>query len=97
MGSAFAVVRKVFADEPVVDALSELGRWLESFHPHSWLELDYAGVATLLGDELEEDTSSAEVAEAVRALSRGDVADATAAYERLVERWRSLRMVEHAN
>jgi hypothetical protein len=97
MGAAFAVVRKAFADEPLVDTLSELGRWLESFHPHSWLELDYAGVATLLGADLEQDTSCSEVAEAVRALSRGDVADATAAYERLVERWRHLRMIEHAN
>jgi hypothetical protein len=97
MGSAFAVVRRVFAEEPIVEALSELGRWLESFHPHSLLELDYAGVATLLGDDLETDTSCSEVAEAVRALSRGDVADATAAYERLVERWRHLRMAEHAN
>jgi hypothetical protein len=97
MGSAFAVVRRAFADEPIVDVLSELGTWLESFHPHSWIELDYAGVAWLLGDDLQDDRSCTDVAEAVRALSRGDVADATAAYDRVVERWRRVRLREHAN
>lgn len=97
MSSAFAVVRRTFADEPIVEVLSELGSWLESFHPHSWIELDYAGVALLLGDDLAHDRSSADVSEAVRALSRGDVADATAAYERVVQRWRQVRMAEHAN
>lgn len=97
MGAAFAVVRRVFSDEPIVEVLSELGSWLESFHPHSWLELDYAGVAMLLGEDLEEDRSCADVADAVAALSRGDVADATAAYERVIERWRRVRMAEHAN
>ncbi|HEX2175127.1 MAG TPA: hypothetical protein VHG70_04385 [Nocardioidaceae bacterium] len=97
LGSAFAVIRRAFADEPVADVVSELGRWVESFHPHSWIELDYAGVARLLGDDLDGDRSCAEVAEAVQKLSRGDVADATASYERLVERWRRVRMAEHAN
>lgn len=96
MGSAFSVVRRTFADEPIVDVLSELGSWLESFHPHSWLELDFAGVAMLL-DDVDDDQSCADVAHAVSALSRGDIADATAAYERVIERWRRVRMVEHAN
>lgn len=97
MSGAFAVVRRSFADEPIVDMLNELGSWLESFHPHSWLELDYAGVGSLLGEELENDGSCTDVSHAVTALSRGDVADATAAYERVVERWRMVRMTEHAN
>lgn len=97
MGASFAVVRRAFADEPIVDVLSELGTWLETFHPHSWLELDYAGVGRLLGDGLHDDPSCTDVADAVAALSRGDVADATAAYERVVEWWRSVRMSEHAN
>jgi hypothetical protein len=97
MGNAFAVVRRAFPDEPVVDVLTDLGSWLESFHPHSWVELDYAGVATLLGDRLEQDRSCADISHAVSALSCGDVADATAAYERVIERWRRVRMAEHAN
>ena len=97
MGNAFAVVRRAFPDEPIVDVLTELGSWLESFHPHSWIELDYAGVATLLGDRLEQDASCSDVSHAVTALSRGDVADATSAYERVIERWRKVRMAEHAN
>lgn len=97
MGSALAAVQGAFGDEPIAEVLAELESWLESFHPQSWLEVDYAGVATLLGDQLSDDRSCADVAHAVRALSRGDVADATAAYERVVERWRCVRMNEHAN
>lgn len=97
MGHAFSLVRRAFADEPIVEVLTELGSWLESFHPHSWVELDYAGVAGLLGDQLDEDRSCADVSHAVTALSRGDLADATAAYERVIERWRRVRMSEHAN
>ena len=33
----------------VVAEVGELGRWLEEFHSRSWLELDYAGLARLLG------------------------------------------------
>ena len=42
----------------VVDELEDLGRWLEEFHARSWVELDYAGLARLLGPEVvAEDTS----------------------------------------
>ncbi|MGH3356467.1 MAG: hypothetical protein ACRDOJ_11265 [Nocardioidaceae bacterium] len=97
IANAFAVVRRAFEDEPIVDVLADLGTWLESFHPHSRIELDYAGVAQLLGDRMEEDVSCADVSQAVAALSRGDVTDATACYERVIERWRRVRMAEHAN
>ena len=32
-------------------ALEEIGRWLEEFHPHSLVELDYGGVVQLLDEE----------------------------------------------
>ena len=43
----------------VVDELEDLGRWLEEFHPRSWVELDYGGLVRLLGPEVvAEDTSA---------------------------------------
>jgi hypothetical protein len=97
MGTAFAAIRRAVADEPIVDVVSDLGRWVEAFHPHSWIEVDYAGVAQLLGEGVHDDPSCTDVSEAVQALSRGDVTDATAAYDRLLARWRRVRMAEHAN
>ena len=50
------------------------GRWLEHFHPHSAVELDYGGLVQLLDDEeLEADTSAADVNAIVDALEREDV------------------------
>ena len=57
----------------IADELEELGRWLEEFHARSWVELDYAGLARLLGPEVvAADTSVADVAAAVAALAAGD-------------------------
>ena len=47
-GAAHAADR-TWATSTGVDELEELGRWLEEFHARSWLELDYAGLARLLG------------------------------------------------
>ena len=48
---------------------SEIGCWLEEFHPHSLVELDYGGLVHLLDDEaLRADQSVAEVSAAVSAL-----------------------------
>jgi hypothetical protein len=95
---ALAVVRRAFADGPAVDALEELARWLEEFHPHSLVELDYGGLVHLVDDEtLSEDASVAQVAESLEMLSAGDVESASAAYGEVVERWRRLAALEHAN
>ncbi|MPZ60279.1 MAG: hypothetical protein GEU93_03065 [Propionibacteriales bacterium] len=93
---AHSVVRRSFEEDPISDLIAELGGWLESFHPHSRVELDYAGLARLLGD-LEEDTSPEDVAAAVSALAAGQVQEATSAYERVVTRWQAVRMSEYAN
>jgi hypothetical protein len=95
---ALAVVRRAFADGPAVDALEELARWLEDFHPHSLVELDYGGLVHLLDDEtLSEDTSVAQIAESLESLANGDVEAASAAYAQVLERWRRLAALEHAN
>lgn len=95
---ALSVVRRAFADGPAVDALEELARWLEDFHPHSLVELDYGGLVHLLDDEtLSEDSSVAQIAESLERLSTGDIEAASAAYERVLERWRRVAALEHAN
>jgi hypothetical protein len=82
----------------VAAELEELGRWLEEFHARSWVELDYAGLARLLGpDVLAGDTSVADVAASVAALAAGDEEGAVLTYRTVVERWAAVAALEHAN
>jgi hypothetical protein len=77
------------------DDLEEIGRWLEEFHPHSLVELDYGGLVQLMDDDtLRGDQSVAEVAAACSALSGGELELATAMYQRLRTRWRALEEIE---
>jgi hypothetical protein len=95
---ALAVVRRTLEDGPVVDGIEDLGRWLEEFHPHSLVELDYGGLVHLLDDDqLRADTSVEDVTEAVAALGRADAEGVAAAYERVVNRWRLIAGIESAN
>jgi hypothetical protein len=88
--------------EPAVAALlrvgaelEEIGRWLEEFHPHSLVELDYGGLVQLLDDEaLRSDQSAAEVSAAVSALAGRELELAAAIYQRLRVRWRALEAIE---
>ena len=75
--------------------LEEVGRWLEEFHPHSLVELDYGGLVQLLDDDaLRADQSVAEVSAAVSALASREYELAAAMYERLRARWRSLEAIQ---
>jgi hypothetical protein len=89
------------AAEAVADAVAEvgeLGRWLEEFHSRSWLELDYAGLARLLGrDGVLEDDSVAEVAAAVAALTEDDPDEAARHHAAVVGRWAAVQALERAN
>jgi hypothetical protein len=76
-------------------ALEEIGRWLEEFHPHSLVELDYGGLVQLLDDDaLRADQSVAEVSTTVSALANREFELAAAMYQRLRARWRDLEAVE---
>jgi hypothetical protein len=76
-------------------ALEEIGRWLEEFHPHSLVELDYGGLVQLLDDDaLRADQSVAEVSAAVSALASREFELAAAMHQRLRARWRELEAVE---
>jgi len=76
-------------------ALEELGRWLEEFHPHSLVELDYGGLVQLLDDDaLRADQSVAEVTAAVSALASRDFELAAVMSQRLRARWRAVEAAE---
>jgi hypothetical protein len=82
----------------VVAEVGELGRWLEEFHSRSWIELDYAGLARLLGrDGVLEDDSVAEVAATVAALTEDDPDEAARHYAAVVGRWSAVQALERAN
>ncbi|MEV8068802.1 hypothetical protein AB0P32_22190 [Streptomyces sp. NPDC085995] len=91
-------LRDAIDEGPLIDALVDVGRWLEEFHPRSLVELDYGGlVHALPAGDLEGDHSAADVAEGIDALRRGDADTAGEAYGRLVERWRAVRERRSAN
>jgi hypothetical protein len=93
-----SVLRRSVGDAPITEAVEEGARWLEEFHPRSVLELDYGGLVDLLGDDqLTEDDSPRLVAAGLAGLARGDADSATEAYERLVNRWRAIQLLERAN
>ncbi|MDP9393105.1 MAG: hypothetical protein M3Q27_02070, partial [Actinomycetota bacterium] len=95
---ALRSMRRGVQDGPVTDELAEVGRWLEQFHPRSWLELDYAGLVGILDDEaLRSDCSAEDVAEGLSALDAGDVPRAARAYARLRDRWTRVAAVGRAS
>ena len=83
---------------PAGAEIAQVGRWLEEFHPHSLLELDYGGLVHLLDDEaLRADQSVAEVSAAIGASREGRPDLAAVVYQRLRSRWQSLESLEAAN
>ena len=95
---ALGVLRRTLPEAPSVAGLESLGRWLEDFHPHSRVELDYGGIVEVLSDEeARSEMSVADVGESLAALQRGDGPAAGEAYERLLGRWRVLQLREQAN
>ncbi len=92
------VLRDALEEGPLIDGLTDVGRWLEEFHPRSLVELDYGGLVHVMGqDRLSDDRSAADVAEGLAALREGDSAAAGEAYERLTERWRAVRELQFSN
>lgn len=95
---ALAVLRRSVGDTPITTAVEEGARWLEEFHPRSVVELDYGGLVDLLADDaLREDDSPGLVADGLAALAREDAEAAGQAYEKLVDRWRAVQLLERCN
>jgi hypothetical protein len=81
-----------------LDPLASLGRWIETFHPHSWVELDYGGLVQLMDEEaLTSDRSAADVTTALRAVAQSNDEEALTVYHRLRKRWWALRVKERAS
>lgn len=95
---ALRTLRASVGEVDIADDVEVLGRWLEEFHARSWLELDYAGVARLLGaDGVQADTSVADVAAAVAALAADDEDGALSRYAAVAARWAAVQALERAN
>lgn len=99
-----AVVQIAFGNGQVEEEIAQLGNWLEMFHPRSFLELDYGGLAGYLElslisdgeDGLDADTSVEDVLSSVAGLASSDATTAGRGYERLVTRWRKVAAFEQA-
>lgn len=94
---ALRTLRDSLGDIDLADEVADLARWLEEWHPRSWVELDYAGLSRLSGEEDGADGSVADVAAALAALSTGDDEAAAARYRSVIERWTAVAAFEHAN
>lgn len=95
---AHAVTQNSLGDEGPTKILLETGRWLERFHPHSAVELDYGGLARLMSDtDLEVDTSAEDVHAIIDAMESGDSAEVGERYESLRDFWSRFAAHEHYN
>ncbi|MDQ1723634.1 MAG: hypothetical protein QOG52_662 [Frankiaceae bacterium] len=93
-----AIVRRSFGVGDATADLEEIGRWLEEFHPHSWVELDYGGLVSLLSDESMRDDRSAELlGSSVALLADGELDTAMSVFATVVNWWRRVQGLEHAN
>ncbi len=95
---ALSSLRSGLGETIVTATVEDLARWLEDFHPRSLVELDYGGLVWLSDpSHLVLDESASDVAVALRALALGDGMSASAAYERVTDRWRPLQSMEGCN
>ncbi|MBB2912395.1 hypothetical protein FHS43_003678 [Streptosporangium becharense] len=95
---ALQIIRRQVGEVAVAADVEDVARWLEEFHPHSLVELDYGGIVNLMDDdELQGDESVAELAAALTGLEKGEEDLAFAMYQRVILRWRSIQLLESAN
>ncbi len=96
---AIEIVEATVEDsEDVLAALAGICAWADAFDPNSLLELDYGRVAALLApEELREDTTCAQVWEALECLRDGDLLGAAAAYGVVRARWARWRAKQQAS
>lgn len=95
---AHALATRTFGDEGPTKVLHDTGRWLEQFHPHSAVELDYGGLVQLLNDEqLVNDSSAEDVNAIVEAIEAGDATEMAARFDKLRDFWGQLAVRERFN
>lgn len=85
---AYSVAKDAIGDEGPTEVLRDTARWLENFHPHSAVELDYGGIVQLIDDKaLREDTSAEDVHAILAAMEAGDAEEIATRYDRLRNFW----------
>ncbi|MEV4103213.1 hypothetical protein AB0J42_23395 [Nonomuraea sp. NPDC049649] len=95
---ALQVMRRHLGDAAPNFDVEDVARWLEEFHPHSLVELDYGGLVHLMDDEaLQADQSVAELSAALTGLDTGQEELAYAMYQRVILRWKSMQLLESSN
>ncbi|GAA4610804.1 hypothetical protein [Saccharopolyspora hordei] len=95
---AHAIGRQSIGEEGPTRILRETGRWLERFHPHSAVELDYGGLVQLMSDsDLEADTSAEDVHAIVDAMEADDAEEVATRYEALRDFWSEFAARERHN
>ncbi|PFG92878.1 hypothetical protein A8924_0101 [Saccharopolyspora erythraea NRRL 2338] len=95
---AHSVARESLGEEGPTKILRETGRWLERFHPHSAVELDYGGLVQMMSDsDLMADTSAEDVHAIVDAMESGDAGEVGERYEALRDFWSEFAAHERYN
>lgn len=95
---AHAVTKDTLGADGPAAVLRDTGRWLERFHPHSAVELDYGGLVGLMTDEeLLADSSAADVAAILSAMESADAEELAARYEKVRDFWSLLAARERFN
>lgn len=95
---AHAIGRQSIGEEGPTRILRETGRWLERFHPHSAVELDYGGLVQLMtASDLDADTSAEDVHAIVDAMEADDAEEVASRYEILRDFWSEFAAREHHN
>jgi hypothetical protein len=95
---AYAITKENIGEDGPAVVLRNTGRWLEQFHPHSAVELDYGGLVHLMADEaLLEDSSALDVQAILTAMEAGDTDELNVRYEKVREFWAKLAAKERFN
>lgn len=93
-GRRAAVVLSLHApDLDLLDDVTSLVAWLQSFHPDAHVELDYGRLAALVWP----DDSVFDVQTAIDSLEEGDMSTAVLANHRMVRRWLAVRQLGRAS
>jgi hypothetical protein len=98
LSRAHALLRRKAPEDRLTEAVRDLGTWINEFHPRGIVELDHAGLVTLLGfDRVRRDDSVAQLSEVVQTLDEGRDDDAWAIYRVVLDRWRRVQQLSRAS
>lgn len=98
LNRAYGSLRRSLPKGRALAKVTELGRWLESFHPHAVVELDYGGLVHLVDAEtLAADSSVEQTRETFAALADGDVEQARTLHAQLEAWWTRLAAYQSAS